>query len=625
MRSILFLILFIYASVYPQETDSVEYIQSIVEERLHSEESEEDSYLSEYIDELIENPVNINTAGAAGLSTLPFLSSSDIQKILEHRNRYGPFFSKHELYVIKGITENRIRDILPFIKLFELNESNSIKEIFLSPKISLRSRFRKSNLDDKTGYTWGNFNRVRIDMNKKITIGLITEKDEGEKQFNDLTTAYVKINELFLINKLIIGDYKIESGQGLLLWGSYGMPKNADVINSAYKKARGILPNSGSSEMSFFRGIAYEHSYKNFILRGFLSGRHRDAVIDSSGIDRLLKDGYHRTNLELSRKNSIYERLIGGILGYSSELFEAALTGISTNFDKDLFNGSNKAGGLSLSTRFIFDDLLFFGEAARMENSNAVLAGFNINPVKSIEFTSVFRRYEPEYLNLYGFGFGERMGATNNETGIYSGISLHTNIGVFSFYLDQYSFLISSEGIHNTLHGHDLLFYAGIPLDKKMTLNIRYKLENKDDLIPSSARYRIGKRLKQSVKGEITYRVNSFSIKSRCEYTSYLREGPAEEGYMFMNEIKYSIFKEAGIILRAAFYTTSSFQSAIYTYETGIPGMLENKVLSGDGFRLYSVIKISPENFPALYIKYSGTIKENLNNSSIMIQMEMNY
>jgi hypothetical protein len=625
MKRILFLAIILYASVYSQEPDSAEYLQSLIEEHLDAGDGEEDSYFNEYIEELLENPININSAGTAEFSQLPFISSLDIQKIIDHRNRYGPFFSKQELYIIKDIPEDRVRDILPFVTVSEVIKKTVIEELFIPMKISIRSRAKKSNLDEKEKYSWGNFNRMKIDMNNKITAGLLTEKDEGEKQLNDLTTAYVKISDFYFIDNLIIGDYKIESGQGLLLWSGYGMPKNAEVINSVCKKSRGITPNSGSSEMSFFRGIAYEHSYKNFILRGFYSRRHRDAATDQQGIIRLLKDGYHRTGLELNRKNSVYEKMTGGSLAYSSELFEAALTGLAAGFSKNYSNSSNKLGGLSLSTKFILDDFLFYGEAARMENSHAVIAGFNINPVENIKFTTVFRKYKPDYINLYGFGFGERNGATNNEMGIYSGILIKTTAGVFSLYLDHYSFETTSNNVHNTLYGYDVLFHARFSFNKKTSLSIRYKLENKDDPVPSCDRYIIGKRIKQSIRGEVSYNLHSFSLRSRGEYAACSIEAPYEEGYMLMNEIKFKLFREAGIILRAAFYSTDSFNSAIYTYETGIPGVMENKVLSGNGFRIYTIIKIAPENFPVLYLKYSDTIKQSMNTSSVMIQMEMKY
>jgi hypothetical protein len=625
MKKIILVLILLSAGVQAQNADSLYHFQSVMEERLGSEEEEEDSYISQYIDELLQNPVNINTADLKEISLLPFLSSSDARKIVEHRETYGPFFSKAELYIIKDIPYSIIRDIMPFIILTDIKAAG----IFSDYKISARSRFRKNDIsDNKNGHLWSNYNRLNLSFSKKITAGFLTEKDEGEKSITDLLTAFIRINDIML-KSVTVGDYKFESGQGLLFWGSYGMPKNADVTNSVCKRSRGIIPNTGNSEMGFFRGIAFEQDIKGMTLRGFYSGIRRDASTDSVNIYRLIKDGYHRTATELSRRSNVYERTFGGSLAYSSDIFETSVTGYTADFSKVYQNRGKNLRGLALSSKFIIDDLLFFGEAAVTGKFSAMLAGFNINPVKNIEFTSVFRRYEPGYINLYGFGFGENNGATINETGVYSGISLRTDIGDFSCYLDQYTFLVPTDRNHNRHHGYDILFYASIPLNKKLTFNIRYKNENKDDLVLYESYYSTGSKLKQNFRVELNYKSNQFNLKTRGEYASFfIRDKIAEDGYLLMNEIKYNLIKEAAVIMRVSFFRTDSFRSGLYTYETGMPGIIENKVFYGEGLRFYTIVKIALKNFPVLYIKYSDTVKESINitqNSSVIIQMEINY
>jgi hypothetical protein len=618
MKRIFFLIFLPLVTLLSQSSDSSYSLESFTEDKLIADQEEEDSGITEYLDELISNPVNINTADADQLSVIPFLAPADAVNIISHRNDHGYFFSRAELYSIKELPEEKIKAIMPFIKLEE--EFNP--GLFSDYKISLRSRFRKKDINDNSRYLWGNYNRIKFDSDN-LSAGLLTEKDEGEKSITDLLTGYIKLIDSFSFKTIILGDYIFENGQGLLFWSSYGMPKNADVINSVYKRGRGLKANTGSSEMSFFRGAAFERSLGNVLLSGFWSGTHRDASTDSIKIIKLLKDGYHVSDLELSRKNSVYENFFGGSIKYSTDVFESSLTGFTAGFSKQYHSGSNNVKGFSLSSRFIIDDVLFFGEAARTENSNAVIAGINIMPVKNVEFTSAFRRYEPDYMNLYGFGFGERNGAVKNETGIYSGISLHTAIGSFSCYLDQYSFIAPSENIHNTLSGYDILFYASIPINKRVHLNARYKSEKKDQLLSSQNSRTIQNIGKQNLRADVNYKAVSFSLKTRGEYTY---AGSGGSGYLFMNELKHSISKPVAVIFRIIFFRTDSFNSALYTYESGIPGIIENKVLSGEGIRLYTVLKITVKNFPALYIKYGNTIKQELNtsaNSSIIIQTEM--
>jgi len=59
--------------------------------------------------------VNINTATAAQLETLPGIGPARAQAILEWRNQNGPFRDPAQLLEISGIGEATLRNILPFL------------------------------------------------------------------------------------------------------------------------------------------------------------------------------------------------------------------------------------------------------------------------------------------------------------------------------------------------------------------------------------------------------------------------------------------------------------------------------------------------------------------------------
>jgi competence protein ComEA len=59
--------------------------------------------------------VDINSAGAAELESLPHVGPALARKIIEHRERYGPFRRVEHLLVIEGMSENRFRDLRQFI------------------------------------------------------------------------------------------------------------------------------------------------------------------------------------------------------------------------------------------------------------------------------------------------------------------------------------------------------------------------------------------------------------------------------------------------------------------------------------------------------------------------------
>ena len=62
-------------------------------------------------------PISINSAGSEELECLPGIGPALAQRIVEYRERYGPFRSLKQLKEVKGIGDKLFQRILPFIKL----------------------------------------------------------------------------------------------------------------------------------------------------------------------------------------------------------------------------------------------------------------------------------------------------------------------------------------------------------------------------------------------------------------------------------------------------------------------------------------------------------------------------
>jgi len=61
------------------------------------------------------NAVNINTADANDLQRIPGIGPVSAKKIVDHRDRYGPFRRPEEILIIDGISEKRFREFRSFI------------------------------------------------------------------------------------------------------------------------------------------------------------------------------------------------------------------------------------------------------------------------------------------------------------------------------------------------------------------------------------------------------------------------------------------------------------------------------------------------------------------------------
>lgn len=61
------------------------------------------------------NPVNLNSASAAQLQTLPGIGASAAQRIVEYRQKNGSFKKIEELMNVKGIGEKSFLKLKPLI------------------------------------------------------------------------------------------------------------------------------------------------------------------------------------------------------------------------------------------------------------------------------------------------------------------------------------------------------------------------------------------------------------------------------------------------------------------------------------------------------------------------------
>lgn len=62
-----------------------------------------------------ENAVNINTASAEELELIPHIGEKLALRIVEHRERYGPFQKPEHLILVSGISDARFREMRDLI------------------------------------------------------------------------------------------------------------------------------------------------------------------------------------------------------------------------------------------------------------------------------------------------------------------------------------------------------------------------------------------------------------------------------------------------------------------------------------------------------------------------------
>ncbi|OGU74985.1 MAG: hypothetical protein A2V93_01290 [Ignavibacteria bacterium RBG_16_34_14] len=634
----LLVIVFFLSQTLFSQTDTTyikteDVLDELVEE---SQEQEVSSDLYDVLETMVQNPVDLNTAGINELQKIPFIDFSSAEQIINHRNKYGLFFSVNELYSIREIPADLVKKIVPFViatgpivsTTGDEEEEDLFESLSSSSKIYLRNRVT-DDLQTRKGFAESKFTGSKLDMYNRLLVkyennyqfGILTEKDAGEKEFNEFTSAHLFAKDLGYIKNLVLGDYYLEFGQGLALWNAYGFSKGPDAVYPVKKSERKIIPYTSASENNFFRGIAGTFDYEPLSVSVFYSKNKFDANLDeeTGSILSTPLDGLHRTESEIQKRKTAEETTIGGRIDFVKEdLFQVGVLHYRSKLDHPFQPSSvfDIVGGEFSYTSAAYDlyieNINLFGEAVYNGTSVASTNNIQISLSSTLQFVSSIRSYPANFINIHGFSFGERSGAAQNEFGIYNGLKWRLPFGTLNLYYDQFKFPHAS--FDNPLPADGNEFFAELiskPFSKVET-RIRYKKERKELEFTINNNKLIAERNRENIRGEIIYEISKYlRWKSRFEYNIYSVKNANldEDGFLFFQDLRYVPISNLNIYGRIIFFRTDSFNSAVYEYENDLTGVLTNLAMFGEGIRWYFIIRYKVLPYLVLSCKYSETYK----------------
>ena len=355
------------------QTDSTDAnTEEIINDLLQESTTEGDNEdLYGILEDLSINPIDLNSAELSELQRIPGLTALYSSIIIEHRKKFGAFFSVNELHLVEGLPKEIAEKAKPFLIVInqDLKDASDYEDVSKTPSsgwsenvnISIRSRVtndiqeRRGFIENKyEGSTPKIYNRLLLKYGGLIDAGLVTEKDAGEKSLNEFTSFHFALKNYGIIKTLAAGDYTLEFGQGLALWSPFALSKGTDAVYPLKRKAKMINPYKSTNENNFFRGAAVTFAYESFMISGFYSNNFFDANIDSVSRSILSTpiDGFHRTESEISKKRSARETLYGarvdfidpndninaGILFYTSKFSNSFLQESPFDLSGDKFS-----------------------------------------------------------------------------------------------------------------------------------------------------------------------------------------------------------------------------------------------------------------------------------------------
>ncbi|HLR30929.1 MAG TPA: helix-hairpin-helix domain-containing protein, partial [Fodinibius sp.] len=626
--------------------------QEDLEQALEDMDPEEMEISSQQLIHLLQDlsadPVNINTAELRELLQVPGINLKIARAIICYRTEVKPFEAVEELSEVPGIGRVTLDNIRPYVTIgrglklgkrlytdYRYWTHGGEFQAFTRYRRDLQQGRGYAEPPEEGGFLGGPvkyYQRMGYESDH-LSVNLTQQKDAGEKLRSptrfDHQSWHLALEDNGPLRMLVVGDYSLSFGQGLVLWNGGMFGKGSSVTGAASRNGGGIRPYSSSQETNYYRGAAISYG-RRLQLTGFYSSRRRTASEVSPDTTRFpSQSGYHRTAREQSRRGNLNQRLYGGRIQMEFPFGMIGATGYQTIFDRHItasdqdyaqydFEGTS-ASAAGIDYVLLLGPAVVFGEAAMSRNGGwGFITGAESPIGPDTEIALAYRNYRKELQSILGSGFGEAFGAPKNEEGIYLGLQ-HTLGGriTLNAYIDQFQFPAARYGTHQPTRGYDWLGKAEVDIMSGFEAYLQIRSEIKEDEYEVSDELgrlvrKLGDNRRSSFRVHMEYWANdNVRLRTRAEWAR-VREagGEAETGFLLYQDLRLLLHPNLTLDARISIFDTESYASRLYQFENDLLYVFASKPLYDRGQRMYLLVNYEPVSFVEAWAKAGITVYE---------------
>ncbi|MFO7889358.1 MAG: helix-hairpin-helix domain-containing protein [bacterium] len=598
------------------------------EELLESLSEEQSAELLEELQELRENPVNINRAETDDFRKIPFITQVFIQNIIRQREEKGSFSSLKDFRKRLQITGETWSKIKPYLRIKKRRLNNV--------SLNFRSRFQrnfstlKNYHDQYPGSAWKMYQRIKVSQENIFKSALLIEKDTGETDPADHMVGFIELSNVYKEIRLLLGNYYIKSGQGLVTWSPYGFSKGVPQVSSVKKRSAGIRGYKSTDENNFLTGAAADVDLGAFHFLLFASGTRLDASINEDGtVKGFPTSGYHRTEYEKKNKERVTEGLRGIQATLTTKYGEVGASYLATRYshpvkrnsgEKNLFSFTGHRNFLvGLDFDLCFNRFNVFGEIAGCSTKSIALITGCIYDIDLIKGVVTYRNFSPRFYSPHGQGFGSS--SVKNERGINVGLAAKIKKYKINIMFDFYHKPWRTYFTPVPVSGDDLYIWINRNISSHVKVKCKFKFRRKEDYDTYTLRESISSGIlktqrQTSLRLDVMIQFQKVKTKTRIEFNDVSDIGIEEEwgynstdetGYLFFQDIDLDCFGPLNIRFRWIQFKTDSYISRVYEFENDLPGTFSIPFLYGKGFRWYMIGRLNIKKHISFNVKYRKT------------------
>ena len=519
-------------------------------------------FAPEVLFDFLNNPLDINLASYDDFSQLPFITAVLAKAIVEYRKKNGDFKNTDELLSVDGMDRKLLNENRQFLK--------DVRVMPTRKKIELKSRASIDSFADGPN-NWKLMNRSKVNYGN-LDLILISDKDELETDPFDFYG--VSIDYSAVRNRLVIGNYLLSFGQGLVFSAPFYHFLTGKTFGSF--KAKELSALTSPLENSSLFGLAYNRIFGNLSFITYFSTNQLDAKIDSTGsIVRIVYDGRHIDSAAMANKDRLREDLYGLRAEYRFRFVNFGFSSYHNHYNHNFVpadsNNSffgNRLTLLGIDASVVLGNYHVYGELANSLGNGFGFASGIIGDWKGLKTS----------FNLIGLEKNFYSPHSRN----YSIMNRQDNLnGNFNLRYDFYGFRLSFWGsTRNDFIVDSLPASIKFGMERKegkFSVGLNYKRNYKDDICQN-----------QGTRLDLKYDFSrDFNLGLRFEDRQSLTKTGRGMIFRLSGDLNRKRFNYTGSIY---WFEITSSDTRIYAYEPGFSGLAGNHSFSNKGVRFYSFV-----------------------------------
>lgn len=267
---------------------NLERIEENLEDSDAAGETDDEIEDLDTLESLSLNPLNINNATKSQLLYLPYIDSSIVEAILRYRKTNNGFKYMNELRTLIGA--EIFSQIKPYVAIYRQDIAEEFRGDLVI-KYNMRAYpLSEGYLESESKYNNPAeiYSRLRAYGGNRLELGMVMRRDDGSTGLSyydtmnyHLMKKYLLMRNVLFWDTVVVGDYELSFGQGLILYASPNW-------SSIPKKPKGIQGDRSDDNNDRFYGISALRELPNLELYGFYS--NKPLIVDDINSDGTVGD-----------------------------------------------------------------------------------------------------------------------------------------------------------------------------------------------------------------------------------------------------------------------------------------------------------------------------------------------